>query len=302
MQIAKRIGLFLLVNLLVILTVSVLLRVFHVAPYLNAHGLDVGSLLIFCGIWGMAGAFISLALSKPMAKWLMGVQILSDKNLSGREKELVEMVKELSRKAKLSKCPEVGIYSSKEVNAFATGATQRSSLIAVSTGLLDRMGKDELEGVLAHEMAHIANGDMVTMALLQGVINAFVMFLARILAYAISMSSRDRQSSSGVSGSYYLLVMLFEVVLMLLGGIVIATFSRFREFRADKGGATLAGRSKMIAALESLKATIEVKDPRTEKPAIAAFKISVRKPSGIMALFSTHPPLEKRIERLKSES
>ena len=125
-------------------------------------------------------------------------------NLGSREQQLVDMVKELARKAKLSKSPDVGIYSSKEINAFATGATQRSSLIAVSTGLLDRMSKDELEGVLAHEMAHIANGDMVTMALLQGVINAFVMFLARILAYAISMSSRDRQSS-GVSGSYYLL-------------------------------------------------------------------------------------------------
>ena len=172
--------------------------------------------------------------------------------------------------------------------------------MAVSRGLLTRMSQKELEGVLAHEISHITNGDMVTMTLLQGIINAFVMFLARILAYVISGLGRSRnQSSSGSYGSYMILVFVFEVVFMILGSLVLAGYSRFREYRADAGGATLAGKDKMIAALESLRLTQERKDPRAEKPSFEAMKISAHRKSGILQLFASHPPLEKRIQKLK---
>jgi len=303
MAMAKRIFLFLAVNILVITTVSIVLSLLGVQPYLNEHGINYEALMVFCLVWGMGGAFISLMLSKIMAKWMMGVRIIDPNTLNAAERELVFSVHNMAKAAGLRKMPEVGIYQSPEVNAFATGPTRNNSLVAVSTGLLQRMGKTEVEGVLGHEVAHIANGDMVTMTLVQGVVNAFVMFLARVLAYAIiTFLSRGRDSQgAAVSGlAYYAIVFVLQMILMVFAMIIIAAFSRYREFRADAGGARLAGREKMIAALEGLKKTYNIQDERVEEKhaSVAAFKISGRK-SKFAALFSTHPPLDVRIERLR---
>jgi heat shock protein HtpX len=301
MAIAKRIFLFLTINILVVVTLSLVLNILHVQPYLKEYGLDVQSLLIFCLVWGMGGALISLLLSKMMAKWLMEVKIIPADTNDLELRQLLSTVHDLARQANLSVTPEVGIYESREPNAFATGPTKSHALVAVSSGLLKRMSQKELEGVLAHEISHITNGDMVTMTLIQGIVNAFVMFLARILAYVFSgLGNKERSgASSGSFGSYIIMVFVFEVIFMLLGSLVIALFSRFREFRADKGGADLAGRDKMIAALEALQRLQNVQDPQTEKASLAAFKISTGKKRGFMALFSSHPPLEERIARLQ---
>ncbi len=294
----KRIGLFLAVNLLVMVTISVVLNILGVGPYLTANGLNLQSLMVFCLVWGMGGAFISLALSRVMAKWMMGVQVIPPDTRDPQLQGLVQMVHELARGARLSVMPEVGIYDSPEVNAFATGPTKSRSLVAVSTGLLSRMRNDQVRGVLGHEVAHIANGDMVTMTLIQGVVNAFVMFLARAIAYALTATrGDDGEQRQGSSMSYFLVTMVLEMVFMLLGSMVVAWFSRYREYRADSGGARLAGRETMISALEGLRRTFDEVDP-TAQPAVAALKISSR-PSGFLRLFSTHPPLEDRIERLR---
>lgn len=302
MAIAKRIILFLAVNFLVVLTISFLLSIFHVQPFLQQNGLNITSLAIFCLIWGMGGAFISLLLSKTMAKWMMGVKIIDPKTNDPLLQQLLQTVKQLTQKAGLP-MPEVGIYMSPELNAFATGPSKNHALVAVSSGLLQRMQEGEVEGVLGHEVTHIANGDMVTMTLLQGVINAFVMFLARILAYVFSGMGRDRESSSssvGSTGMFYVLVFVFEMIFMVLGSLVVASFSRFREFRADAGGARLAGKSNMISALRKLQQTYEIRDPIHEQPAVQAFKISGH--NGITRLFASHPPLEERIARLEKLS
>lgn len=294
----KRILLFVALNLLVILMVTLVLNIFHVQPYLTAHGIDYSSLMIFCLVWGMAGAFISLALSRVMAKWMLGVKVIDPATHDPQLKELLDTVHTLTQRAGIP-MPEVGIYRSNEVNAFATGPTKNRSLVAVSSGLLNRMSHKEVEGVLGHEIAHIANGDMVTMTLLQGVINAFVMFLARVLASLLSGFGKNRNSGEG-SGymSYILFTYLFEAVFMALGFLVIAAYSRYREFRADAGGARLAGKDSMISALKSLNALKNNEDPK-QPEAIAAFKISRSGKKGLFALFSTHPPLEERIERLE---
>ncbi len=300
MAAAKRIFLFVAINFLVIITLSLVLNIFHVQPFLQGYGLNIQSLLIFCLIWGMGGALISLALSRQMAKWMMGVHVINPDTGDPELRRLISTVHQLSRDAHLPDMPEVGIFESSEPNAFATGPTKRRSLVAVSTGLLRRMSQKELEGVIAHEITHISNGDMVTMTLVQGIVNAFVMFLARILAYIFSGLSRSRnESSSGSYFSYMMFVFLFEVVFMILGSIVICSFSRYREFRADRGGADLAGKDKMIAALESLQKMQQIQDPHVDKPSFAAFKISTKRKSGFMMLFATHPPLEERISRLK---
>ncbi len=279
--------------------ISVILNLLNVRPYIQAYGLDYESLAIFCFVWGMGGALVSLSLSRIMAKWMMGVKVIDPHTKNLEERHLLEMVHRLSRKADLSTMPEVGIYSSNEVNAFATGPTRSRALVAVSTGLLNRMKQPEIEGVIGHEISHVANGDMVTMTLLQGVVNAFVMFLARVLAFVVSGLGRNRQDSrGGVSMSYILFVYLFEVIFMVLGSLVIAAYSRYREFRADAGGARLAGKEAMISSLQSLRALKEIKDPR-ENPAMAAFKISHPASKGLLHLFATHPPLEERIERLQ---
>lgn len=295
---AKRILLFLALNFLVVLMISIVMNIFNIRPYIQAYGLDYKSLLIFCFIWGMCGAFISLALSRVMAKWMTGVVLIDPHTKSPEERKLLDIVHRLARKAGLTVMPEVGIYNSPEPNAFATGPTKARSLVAVSSGLLNRMNENEIEGVIGHEMSHIANGDMVTMTLLQGVVNAFVMFLARVLAYVISGLGRNRQESGGISTSYILLVYLFEVIFMILGSIVVAFYSRYREFRADAGGARLAGKETMISSLKALKAMQEIKDPR-EQPAMAAFKISHQRRKGLLSLFASHPPIEDRIERLQ---
>lgn len=299
MAFAKRIILFLVVNFLVVVTISIILNLFHVRPYLEANGINLPALMIFCLVWGMVGAFISLALSRTMAKWMLGVKVIPANTTNPDSKELLKMVRELANEAKIP-MPEVGIYDSREVNAFATGPTKKRSLVAVSTGLLDKMKESDIKGVLGHEVSHIANGDMVTMTLLQGIINAFVMFLARVLAFVFSGFGRNNERSSGSSYfSYMILVFLFEIVFMVLGSLVIAAYSRRREFKADLGGAKLAGKQKMLGALQSLRVLSEVRDPRTEKSSIQAFKISVPGKKGFMYLFATHPPIEERIERVQ---
>lgn len=252
----------------------------------------------------MGGAFISLALSRQMAKWMMGVKVIDPRVIdpATRESELqglVQTVHHLCRAAGLTTMPQVGIYQSPEPNAFATGPTKARSLVAVSTGLLQRMNEKELEGVLGHEISHIANGDMVTMTLLQGVVNAFVMFLARAIAFAIAQAGNRRDDDNrGFSyGSYFLVQFALEIVFMILGSMVVAWFSRYREFRADAGGARLAGRDKMIGALEALQRNLDIIDPRT-KPAFQSLQISSRR-GGFLRLFSTHPPLGERIRRLQ---
>lgn len=298
MAIAKRIFLFIVVNILVVTMVTIVLSLFHVQPYLNAYGIDYRSLMIFCLVWGMGGAFISLCLSKVMAKWMMGVKVIDPNNTSGQLKKLVDTVHNLCQTAHMTYMPEVGIYESPEVNAFATGPSQRSSLIAVSTGLLRRMSQEELEGVLAHEITHITNGDMVTMTLVQGVVNAFVMFLARALAFAFASAGKSKDESPSYL-SYNLFVMLFQVIFMVLGSLVVAWFSRLREFRADAGGAYIAGKEKMIAALEALQNTQRIQDPAHAQPSFSALKISTSRKGGWMRFFASHPPLEERIARLK---
>ncbi|MEW5950526.1 MAG: protease HtpX [Elusimicrobia bacterium] len=292
-RIAKRLILFFAVNLLIILTLSFTLNILGVRPYLDARGINYSSLMIFCLVWGMGGAFISLALSRITAKWMMGVSVIDPNTSDSDLSWLVNTVHKLARSAGLSKMPEVGIYDSPEINAFATGPTRNRSLVAVSAGLLENMNKEQIEGVLAHEVAHISNGDMVTMTLLQGIINAIVMFLARIIAYVVV----SRRNSDDDSPSLrYFVTFVLEIILSFLGMIVVAAFSRYREYRADAGGASLAGREKMISALKALLKTVRYAD-LTGKESIASFKISGT--PKFMKLFSTHPPLEERIERLE---
>ncbi len=302
MQFFKRIFLFVVVNLAVVLTISFLLKLLNVQPYLQKHGLDYTSLAIFCFIWGMVGAFISLLLSRWMAKTMMRVQVIDPNTHDSALKKLRDTVYRLCKKANLSAMPEVGIFPSPEINAFATGPSAKRSLIAVSSGLLDKMGEQEIEGVIAHEISHIANGDMVTMTLLQGVVNAFVMFLARALAFALSGigGRHQKQNASSSHMGYFVMVMLFELVFMVLGSLVIAAFSRYREFRADRGGARLAGKNAMISALESLQRFSMIKNPQEEPTPIAALKISTPGKSSWLSLFASHPPLKERILRLQS--
>ncbi|MBI3534544.1 MAG: protease HtpX [Deltaproteobacteria bacterium] len=297
----KRIFLFLAVNFLVIITLSLVLNLLGVQPYLTPYGLNYTSLMAFCLVWGMGGAFISLALSKLMAKWMMGVHIIDPNTSDHMLQDLVHTVYNLARGARLPKMPEVGIYDSPEVNAFATGPTKSRSLVAVSSGLLNRMNKSELEGVLGHEISHIANGDMVTMTLVQGVVNAFVMFLSRVIAFAIAQMGRGRDDDreGGFSyGIYFITSFILEIIFMILGSLVVAWFSRLREFRADAGSAKIAGRQNMIKALEALRRTFEIEDP-TPQPAVQTLKISGKR-SRFLHLFSTHPPLEERIARLEN--
>lgn len=301
MALAKRVVLFLLLNFIVVGTISFLLHIFNVQPFLRQHGLDYGQLAIFCLLWGFGGAFISLMLSRVMAKWMMGLSMVDPQTRDPELAELVRTIYRLSEKAGLTVMPEIAIYDSPELNAFATGPSRSRSLVAVSTGLLRSMGKDEVAAVLGHEVSHISNGDMVTMTLLQGVVNAFVMFFARVLAFVITRAFGRKDDSEEVSPLfYYVTVMVLEICFMMLGAIVVAAFSRYREFRADAGGANLAGRQNMINALAALKRNVNIRDEAHQQEAVQAFKIS--NPGGLMRFFATHPPLEKRIERLQLNS
>ena len=299
----KRIFLFLAVNFLVVITISLILNVLGIRPYLTANGINYNSLMAFCFIWGMGGALFSLASSRLMAKWMMGVKIIDPDTSDPHLQEIVQTVYRLAQAANLPKMPQVGIYGSPEVNAFATGPTKSRSLVAVSTGLFERMRRDEIEGVLGHEISHVANGDMVTMTLIQGVVNAFVMFLSRVIAFAIAQAMRGREERDEGGGfsfmTYYIVSFVLEIVFMILGSMVVAYFSRFREFRADAGGARLAGRNNMINALKALVRTYEIVDPAANQPAVQTLKISGHG-TGLMRFFSTHPPLQERIARLQA--
>jgi heat shock protein HtpX len=291
---AKRILIFLAVNMLILLTLSFTLNLLGVGAYFSARGIDYRALMVFCLAWGMGGALISLAISRMIAKWTMGVQVIDPATTDPALSELVAIVHGLARAANLPKMPEVGFYPSPEINAFATGPTKSRALVAVSAGLLEHMDRAQLEGVLAHEISHIANGDMVTMTLVQGVINAFVMFLARVIAFFLANRGRDEGDSVAPN---YLVVFLLEIGLSFLGAIAVAAFSRWREYRADAGSASLAGREKMISALEELRRCTEYAD-LTGKESMASFKIA-GKPRRF-SLFASHPPLEDRIERLQA--
>ncbi|WP_218813830.1 protease HtpX [Rickettsiella endosymbiont of Dermanyssus gallinae] len=297
----SRVLLFLATNVLIIATISIVTTLLGLNTYLTSHGINYQSLAIFCALWGTAGAFISLLMSKFIAKKSMGVKII-DPNATKTEEErnILDIVHGLARKAGLKILPEVGIYQSPELNAFATGPTKNNSLVAVSSGLLQKMNRDEIEGVLGHEISHVTNGDMVTMTLLQGTINAFALFLSRIFAYALSAGGAtrndDQASAVGPGPMFFMLTMVFDVLFTLLGSILVAAFSRYREYRADRGGANLSGRERMISALQALQRNMQPEDTRA--PSLSTLKIS-HKSVGFRALFSSHPPLELRIARLQ---
>jgi heat shock protein HtpX len=294
MKIAKRVFLFLFVNMLIITTLSVVMSLLGIQPYLDAKGINYSSLMIFCAIWGFGGAFISLALSRVMAKWMMGVQVIDPRTADPRLRNLVQKVHSFAKKAGIERMPEVGYYEAQDLNAFATGPTKNRSLVAVSTGLLHNMNEEELDGVLAHEVAHISNGDMVTMTLVQGVVNAFVMFLARMIGFFASQFVDEEKRPFVQFG----IVMALEILLGILGMIVVSAFSRRREYRADRGGASLSSRENMVSALERLKANYQAPQG-DDQPAIASLKIS-GKVGGFFKLFSTHPDLDDRIAQLRA--
>ena len=289
----KRILLFLATNMAIVLVLSVTMRLLGVEPYLNEQGLNLTSLLIFAAVMGFGGSFISLAISKWMAKKSMGVRVIAAPS-SSTEFWLVETIRKYSEEAGI-KMPEVGIFDSPEVNAFATGMSKNSSLIAVSSGLLQQMTREEAEAVLGHEVAHVANGDMVTLALIQGVVNTFVMFLSRVIGYVVDKVVFKTERGTGPA--FFVTMIIAELVLGVLASIIVMWFSRRREFIADRGGASLAGRQNMIAALQRLNTLHPA--PLPEK--MAAFGIAGAGSNGIKRLFMTHPPLEERIAALKAE-
>jgi heat shock protein HtpX len=286
----KRILLFVVTNLAIMVTLSIVLSLLGISGYVREGQLDTGALLAFCFVWGMGGAVISLLMSRVIAKWAMGVRLVTGQTGQAELDWLYQTVRRLTVQAQLP-MPQVGIYDSPEVNAFATGPSKSRSLVAVSSGLLRTMRREEVEGVLAHEVSHIQNGDMVTMTLLQGVINAFVMFLARIIAFAVRQGS-DSRNAYMLS---FVVMIVLQIVLGILGSIIVAWFSRAREFRADAGGAALAGRGNMIAALRRLSDAKQLVDNR--EPALATLKINGGQ--SWLLLTATHPPLEERIRALE---
>ncbi len=302
----KRIFYFALVNIAVMVTFSIVFSL--VSPFLtgpdgtsilqgtgyggSAH-LNLPGLLVICLMWGMVGSVVSLFLSKFMVKRMLRIEVIDPNTHSAELRELVQTVHQLARRAGLRKMPEVGIYNSPEVNALATGATKNSSLVAVSSGLLQRMNRDQVEGVLGHEVAHIANGDMVTMTLIQGVMNAFVLFFSRIVGSIIASQVEERQRFMVEFG----VTIVLQIVFGILAAFVVNYFSRFREYRADAGGARFAGREKMVSALQALKNTVDLAEP--DQGATAALKISSNPKSRMMQLLSTHPSLDDRIRRLQ---
>lgn len=287
MQYLKRFGFFILTNVLVVTTIGIILKVFNVQPYMTAYGVNYTSLLIYCFIWGMAGSFISLLLSRFMAKMTMGMKPL-DQN-DAEYGWVVQRVYQYAKVAGISTMPEVCVYNSPEVNAFATGPTRNRSLVAVSKGLIQAMSREEVEGVIAHEVAHIENGDMVTMTLIQGVVNAFALFLAKIVSMALS-NNKDRRGWMD-----FMIQQALYMFFSFLGMFVISAFSRWREFRADAGGARLAGRNKMIGALEKLQSNYNRVD--NGNASLATMKIAGL--PKFTQLLSTHPTLESRIDALK---
>lgn len=290
----KRILLFLATNVAIVLVLSVTMRLLGVEPYLNANGLNLTSLLVFAAVMGFGGSFISLAISKWMAKKSMGVRVI-ETPANQHEQWLVDTVRRYSEQAGIG-MPEVGIFETPEANAFATGMSKNSSLVAVSSGLLEQMTREEAEAVIGHEIAHIANGDMVTLALIQGVVNTFVMFLSRVIGYFIDKVIFKTENGTGPA--FFVSMIVAELVLGVLASIIVMWFSRQREFRADSGGAQLAGRGNMIAALERLASL----HPAPLPDRMAAFGISGGVASGLKRLFLTHPPLSERIQALREQN
>ena len=287
----KRILLLVLTNVLIVVVLGIVASLLGVNRYLTSNGLNLGLLLGYALLIGFGGAFISLLISKPMAKWSSGVQVIEQPQ-NADEAWIVETVRKFSEKAGIG-MPEVGIFEG-EPNAFATGAFKDSALVAVSTGLLAGMTREEVEAVIGHEVAHIANGDMVTMTLIQGVMNTFVVFLSRVIAYAVdSFLRKNDEQSSGPGMAYVITSFLLDIVLGFAASMVVAWFSRQREFRADAGAAALMGRKQpMVNALARLGGMTPGELPKS----VAAFGIA----GGIGQLFSTHPPIEERIAALQS--
>ena len=292
-----RIILFLATNLAVVLVASITLRLLGVEPYLNANGLNMNSLLIFSFVFGMAGSLVSLFISKWMAKKSTGTQVI-DTPRNSTEQWLLDTVAELARDAGI-KMPEVGVFPAQQSNAFATGWKKDDALVAVSAGLLAHMRPEEIRAVLAHEIGHVANGDMVTLALIQGVLNTFVIFFARVVAQLIdSFLRRDDNGGLGFIG-YFVVVIVAEIIFGLVASIIVAWFSRFREYRADAAGAQLADRQSMIRALQRLKAEYEI--PNQMPDTLVAFGINSGVRHGLANLFRSHPPLDDRIQALMEQ-
>jgi heat shock protein HtpX len=287
----KRIVLFVLTNLAIVLVLGAVASLLGVNRYLTANGLNLGLLMGYALVIGFGGAFISLLISKPMAKWSAGVRLIEQPQ-SADEAWIVNTVHKLADQAGIGR-PEVGIFEG-EPNAFATGAFKNSALVAVSTGLLQGMTREEVEAVIGHEIAHIANGDMVTMTLIQGVMNTFVVFLSRVIGYAVdSFLRRNDERNSGPGIGYWVTTLVLDIVLGFLAAIIVAWFSRQREFRADAGSARLLGRNQpMINALARLGGMHPAELPKS----MSALGIA----GGIGQLFSTHPPIEARIAALKN--
>ena len=288
----KRIIYFLATNLAIMLVLSFTMRLLGIEPYLNANGLNLSNLLAFAAIMGFGGAFISLAMSKWSAKRMSGAVVIEEAR-TPTEIWLMKTVREQADAVGI-KMPEVAIFNSPEVNAFATGMTKNSSLVAVSSGLLNAMTKDEAEAVLAHEVSHIANGDMVTLTLIQGVVNTFVMFLSRVIGYTVDKVVFKTERGTGPA--FFVTMIIAELVLGVLASIIVMWFSRQREFRADAGAAKLSSRNKMIAALERLQAQHE---PSALPKQMSAFAISGG--GSFAKLFSSHPGLDERIEALRQQ-
>ena len=291
----KRIFYFLVTNLAIVLVLSITMRLLGVEPFLNANGLNLNSLLIFAAVMGFGGAFISLAISKWSAKQMSGAVTIETPKTAD-EIWLMNIVKKQSQAAGIQ-MPEVAIFNSPVVNAFATGMSRNSSLVAVSSGLLEMMTKDEAEAVIGHEISHIANGDMVTLTLIQGVVNTFVLFFSRVIGYTVDkVVFKTRQ---GTGPAFFITMIISELLLGVLASIVVMWFSRQREYRADIGGGQLAGNQKMIAALQRLKSQYE---SSALPKSIAALGISGEQGRGLKELFSTHPSLDDRIARLQQNT
>jgi heat shock protein HtpX len=291
--IMKRIILFLATNLAIMLVLSISASLLGVNHYLNARGLNLGMLLAFAGLMGFGGAFISLWLSKPIAKWSTGARVI-EQPANGAEVWLLNTVAAQAQRAGIA-MPEVAIYEGAP-NAFATGATKNSSLVAVSTGLLDSMTKEEVEAVLAHEVAHVANGDMVTLTLIQGVVNTFVIFLARVVAYFVDQFlRRDEEESAGPGLAYGITAMVCELLFGILASLIVMYFSRQREFRADRGSAQILGSPRpMIAALRRLDSLAHGVESLPKNMAAAGIA-----GGGVTSLFASHPSTEERIAALQ---
>lgn len=292
-----RIGLFLLTNLAIILVASISLRLIGFESILANNGMDLNlsALLVFCAVFGFMGSFISLLMSKFIAKTSSRTQIIENPT-NQQERWLVETVATLAKKADIG-MPEVGIFPAQQSNAFATGWNRNNALVAVSSGLLERFSEDEARAVLAHEIGHVANGDMITLSLVQGVVNTFVMFAARVIGFFVDrvLLKNDR----GLGMGYWIVTIVAEIFLGILASTIVMWFSRRREYRADHAGAQLAGRTSMIAALEKLRAEMRAQVPNQMPDSMTAFGISSGWKQNAMKLFSTHPPLEARIEALK---